>query len=106
MKTKYKIFIVLGSFVGFYFASIFALQLCNQSDSDCTIFQELVLLTRLSVRVDFWDNQSSFEWTSSAEGIESSSTIDLLKLNQKFILSMIVFPSSVIAAIVIWNKRK
>ena len=106
MKTKYKIFIVLGSFVGFYFASISALQLCNQSDSDCTIFQELVLLTRLSVRVDFWDNQSSFEWTSSAEGIESSSTIDLLKLNQKFIPGMIVFPSSVIAAIVIWDKRK
>lgn len=81
MKTRYKIFVVLGSFVGFYFALIPALQQCNQSDSDCTIFQELVLLTRLSVRVDTWDNQSSFEWTDSAHGIEISTASDLLRIN-------------------------
>jgi len=106
MKTRYKILIVLGSFIGFYFALIPALEKCNSFDLDCTAVQNLILLTRPVVTVDTWYNPNSMEWSGSAQGIEKPSVIDSLKHNQNFILSMIVFPICIISTVVLWDKRK
>lgn len=44
--------------------------------------------------------------SESAQGIEISTIDDYLRNNQNFILSMIIFPSGLIGAVVIWDKRK
>ena len=106
MKTSYKILIILGSFIGFYFSLIPALEKCNETDSDCTSVQNLVLLTRPVMTIDTWDNQNSIGWSGTAQGIEKSTVGDSLKNNQNFILSMIVFPVGIISAVALWDKRK
>jgi len=106
MKTRYKIFLIIGSFCAFYFGLIPALQYCNESGSDCTIVQEMVLLTRPAIIADAWDDQAIQEWSGTAQGIEKSTLSDYIRINQKFIFSMIVFPVGLIGAVIIWDKRK
>lgn len=107
MKTRYKILMVIGSFVAFYFALIPTLQQCLESDVDCIVYQELVLLTRPVIGGDVWGDESGIiEWSGTSQGIEKPTASDYLRMNQNFILSMIVFPCGIIGAIVIWDKRK
>jgi len=107
MKTRYKILIVIASFVVFYFALIPALQQCLESDADCTAYQELALLTRLVISADLLGDESGIvAWSGTPQGIEKPTASDYLRMNQNFILSMIVFPCGIIGAIVIWDKRK
>lgn len=107
MKTRYKILLVTAFFAVFYFALTPALQYCLESDADCTVYQELVLLTRPVIIVDVWGDESSIgEWSGTPQGIEKPTISEYLRLNQNFILSMIVFPCGIIGAIVIWDKRK
>ena len=106
MRLRYKILIILGSFIGFYFVLIPLLTQCNTSDSDCSVIQDLVLLTRPSIPVDIWENQKSLESSGSVQGVESPFVTDSIMMNQNFILSMIVFPVSIISAVVLWDKRK
>ena len=102
----FPIFIILGSFIGFYFVLISALNQCNKSNSDCRIIQKFVLLTSPSITVDILENQKSLEWSGSVQGVEISSVVDSIRMNQKFILSMMVFPDGIINVIVLWDKRK
>ncbi len=47
------------------------------------------------------------EWNGTVQETEQNHTIyDYLKINQNFILTMIVTPSAIISGIVIWDKRK
>lgn len=106
MKTRYKIFLIIGSFCAFYFGLIPALQYCNEFVSDCTFVQEMALLTRPAIIVDAWSNQGIQEWSGTAQGIEKATLSDYFRINQKFILSMIIFPGGLIGAVIIWDKRK
>lgn len=107
MKTRYKILTVIASFFTFYFVLIPVLQLCLDSGADCTTYQELVSLTRLVIGVDILGGEEGIlEWSGTSQGIEEPTTSDYLRMNQNFILFMIIFPCSIIGAIVIWDKRK
>ena len=46
MKTRFKILLVICFFVMFYFALIPGFQICIDSEGDCSIWKELILLTR------------------------------------------------------------
>lgn len=105
MKTRYNILAVIISFVVFYFALIPALHICLESDSDCSTYRELVILTRPVVTVDVWDDGIS-QYSGTVEGMEEANVDDTLRMNQNFILTMIVTPSVIITGIILWDKRK
>ncbi len=105
MKTRYKIFLVIGSFVAFYFASIPALQVCIDSNNDCTVWQELVMLTRPVISSSIL-GEGIGEWSGTAEGLEIPSLEDQISRNLPFVTSMIVLPFVIIGFVVVWDKRK
>ena len=109
IKTRYKIFLVIGSFVVFYFALVPILQTCNSANSDCTVLQELVLLTRPVVvsSPHIWDtNDGISSWTGTVEGMEAPTLENQIMYDIPFIASMIVLPFVIIGLIVVWDKRK
>jgi hypothetical protein len=106
MKIRFKIFAVIVSFASFYFALIPMLQQCTEHGSDCTIYQEMMLLTRPVIIVDWEDESGIAEWSGTPQDREKASLDEYLRLNQNFILSMIVFPCCIIGAIVMWDKRR
>jgi len=105
MKTRYKIFLVIGSFIVFYFALIPALQVCIDSNNDCAIWQELVLLTR-PVITSSTLGEGIGEWDGTADGMEIPSLEDQISYNLPFVTSMIVLPFIIIGFVVVWDKRK
>lgn len=108
MKTRYKIFLVIGCFAAFYFALIPILQACNSADSDCTVWRELILLTRPVVSSPhIWDTGSDVgSWAGTTEGHETPALADHIMNNLPFVTSMIVLPFVIIGFVVIWDKRK
>ena len=109
MKTRLKILLVSGSFVAFYFALIPILQICHSTDSDCTIWRELMLLTRPVVvsSSHMWDTGDGIgAWTGTPEEIEIPAPEDQIMNNIPFVTSMIVLPFVIIGFIVVWDKRK
>lgn len=107
MKTRYKTSLVIASFVAFYFALIPATHMCLESDSDCTIYQELIILTRPVVTLNIWDaGDGTGTWSGTVEDMKEPTLIDSLGSNMKFVLSMVILPISIIAGIVFWDKRK
>lgn len=107
MKTRYKILVVISSFVTFYFALTPILQYCSESDANCTVYQELTLLTRPVISTSIWEDENGIvEWSGTPQSIEKPTIGDYLRLNQNFILSMIVFPCGIISAIVILDKKR
>ena len=111
MKTRFKILLVVVSFIAFYFALIPILQTCHHStDSDCTVWQELMLLTRPVVTSSshIWDTSDGIdEWTGTTEGMETTLPLeDQIMNNLPFVTSMIVLPFVIIGFVVVWDKRK
>jgi len=105
MKTRYKIIFVITCFITFYFAIIPVLGYCLESGADCTLYQELTLLTRPTITVDTpWEGIS--EWSGTAEGIEKPTIAVQTMRNIPFVTSMIVLPFVIIGLIVTWDKRK
>ena len=105
MKTRYKIFLVIGSFVAFYFALIPALQVCIDSNNDCTVWQELVMLTRPVISSSTL-GEGIGEWSGTVDGLEIPSLEDQISRNLSFVTSMIVLPFVIIGFVVVWDKRK
>ncbi len=105
MKTRYKIFLVIGSFVVFYFALIPALQLCIDSNNDCTVWQEIVMLTRPVISSSTL-GEGIGEWSGTTDGLEIPSLEDQISRNLPFVTSMIVLPFVIISFVVVWDKRK
>ncbi len=105
MKTRYKIFLVIGSFVAFYFALIPALQVCIDSNNDCTVWQELVMLTRPVISSSTL-GEGIGEWSGTVDGLEIPSLEDQISRNLPFVTSMIVLPFVIIGFVVVWDKRK
>ena len=68
MKTRFKIVIVIVCFVVFYVALIPIWQACNGSGIDCTIWQELINLTRPVVPSEWMGEQVG--WKGSTDDIE------------------------------------
>ena len=101
MKTRYKIVVVITCFVAFYFALIPILQVCTHSGGDCTLWQDLVLLTRPVI-----SSGEGIEWSGSVEGKESLSVSELIIHNIPFAASMIVIPLVIIGFLVVLDKRK
>ena len=109
MNTRYKIFLVIGCFAVFYFALIPILQACNSIDSDCTVWRELILLTRPVVMSSphIWDTGDGWgAWTGTTEGPETPALADQIMNNLPFVTSMIVLPFVIIGFVVVWDKRK
>ena len=109
MKTRYKIFLVIGSFVAFYFALIPLLQLCVDSANDCTVWKELVVLTRPVVTSSphVWDTGEEIgEWIGSTEQMENPSLEEQVMYNLPFVVSMLVLPFVIIGFVVTLEKRK
>ncbi|MCV0400079.1 MAG: hypothetical protein K5785_08810 [Nitrosarchaeum sp.] len=108
MKTRYKILLVIGSFVTFYFALIPILQVCNSTNSDCIVWREMVLLTRPVVSSPhIWDNGSDVgSWTGTPDGMEVPALADQIMNNLPFVTSMIVLPFVIIGFVVVWDKRR
>lgn len=102
MKTRYKISLVISCFVAFYFALIPAVQYCLESDADCTVWKELMLLTRPVISSD----EGIVEWSGTPQGIETPSVSDQIIHNMPFAVSMIVLPFVIIGFVVVWDKRK
>ena len=92
MKTRYKIFLIIGSFSVFYFGLIPALQHCSESGADCTVVQEMVLLTRPAIIVDTLDGQGIQEWSGTPQGIEKSILSNYFRIN--FVYLFFIFSSS------------
>ena len=109
MKTRYKIFFIIGSFVAFYFALIPVMQSCIDSNNDCTVWKELLLLTRpvITSTSHMWDTVNGIgTWTGTVEEIETTSIKDQISYNLPFVVSMIVLPLVMIGFVVVWDKRK
>lgn len=109
MKTRYKIAIVIVAFTGFYFALIPILEICHNTDNDCTVWQEMMFLTRpvITSSQHVWGTGDSIgEWSGTPEGIEIPSFDAQVMNNIPFVASMIVFPFVIIGFIVMWDKRK
>jgi len=72
---------------------------------------ELMRVTRLGIFAsdniwNTWDTGGIGNWTGTAEGIEQGHTVsDYLRLNQNFILTMVLPLSAIIAIVVLWDKK-
>jgi len=109
MKTRYKIFLIVGCFATFYLALIPALQLCMDSGDQCVVWKELVLLTRPVITSDphVWDTgNDAGAWTGSVENMQTPSLEDQIIYNLPFVVSMIVLPFVIIGFVVTLEKRK
>ncbi|EGG42351.1 Hypothetical protein Nlim_0796 [Candidatus Nitrosarchaeum limnium SFB1] len=105
MKTRYKIFLVIACFIAFYVGIIPVLGYCLESGADCTLYQELILLTRPTITVYTpWEGIS--EWSGTAEEIEKPTIAMQIMRNIPFVTSMIVLPFVIIGLIVVLDKRK
>lgn len=102
MKTKFKVATVIATFVVFYFALIPTLQICIDLESDCTVWQELVLLTRPVIS----SGEGIVEWRGTVDGIEEPTVADQIAHNIPFAVSMIVLPFVIIGFVVVWDKKK
>lgn len=100
MKTRYKILMVIGIFALFYVQVPWMFKQCDETGADCTVFINLMNWTRMGVFVN------DTIWDSGSENTENHTVFDYLRINQNFILTMIVLPSSIIACVVVWDKRK
>lgn len=108
MKTRFKILLVIGFFVMFYFALIPGFQVCIDTKGDCSIWKELIHLTRPVVTLgdDVWDSGDGIgSWTGTTQGVEDPSLEDKIAQNIPFIVSMIVLPFVTIGFIVVWDKK-
>lgn len=105
MKTRYKIFLVIGSFIVFYFALIPTLQVCIDLNNDCTVWQDLILLTR-PVITSSTLGEGIGEWSGTTDGMEIPSFEDQISHNLPFVTSMIALPFVIIGFVVVWDKRK
>ena len=109
MKTKFKIILVIGSFVIFYFALIPAMQICLDSGGDCAVLKELILLTRPVIPSDtlIWDTGNGVgDWGGTPDQIESGSLSDHVVNNLPFVVSMIILPFVIIGFVVTLEKKK
>jgi len=100
MKTRYKIILVIGLFALFYVQVPWMYKQCSSYDTDCTLFVNLMNWTRMGIFSDggIWN---------TGDGTEQEPIItDYLRINQNFILTMLVTPSVIITAIVLWDKRR
>ena len=111
MKTRFKILLVVASFIAFYFALIPVLQSCNPiADSDCTVWQELMHLTRpvITSSSHVWDTGDGIDrWTGTIEEMQTTLSLeDQVVNNLPFVTSMLVLPFVIIGFVVIWDKRQ
>lgn len=109
MKTRYKIFLIIGSFVAFYFALIPVTHSCIDSNNDCAVLREIILLTRpvITSTSHMWDTGYGVgAWTGTIEEIETTSIKDQISYNFSFVVSMIILPLVMIGFVVVWDKRK
>ena len=102
MKTRYKIAIMIGIFALFYVQLPIMWKQCDDSGADCTVLANLMNWTRMVI----FSNET-IEWSGTVQEVEQNSTVhDYLRINQNFILTMIIAPSAIISVIVIWDKKK
>ena len=103
MKTRYKIFLIIACFVSFYFAMIPILHYCLEFEGDCTVYQELILLTRPVIVSGSADD---IQWSGTVDGIGESSLEVQVMQNMPFVVSMIVLPFVIIGFVGVWDKRR
>ena len=104
MKTRFKILTVIACFAIFYVEMIPLWEACNATGDDCTVWRELINLTR-PIIPSVWMG-AELEWSGTADGVESPSLESLIMNNMSFVVSMIVLPFVIIGFVVIWDKRK
>lgn len=100
IKTRYKIFLIIACFTSFYFTLIPTLQYCLESNGNCIVLQELMLLTRPVIVSD------NIQWSDSVDGMETPSLSEQIMRNMSFVASMLVLPFVIIGFVVVWDKRK
>ena len=107
MKTIYKILAVIASFFAFYFALIPGFEMCRDAGDDCSVFYFLINLTRPVIWSGHFLDSGISEWSGTADGMidEGPTMSSYMQSNVSFLLSMIVLPAGIIAAIVVWDKR-
>ena len=103
MKTKLKIALVIACFIAFYFALIPIFQACDEAGSDCTLWRELIGLTRPVVPSEWLGEQVG--WSGSVQ--KESTPLDSIAINNlPFVVSMIILPFVIIGFIVVWDNKK
>ena len=108
MKTKFKILLVINLFVIFYFALIPGMQICIDFEGDCSVWKELILLTRPVVTSgeNIWSTGDGMDnWNETVHGIENPSLNHQITQNLPFVVSMIVLPFVIIGFIVVWDRK-
>ena len=108
MKTRFKILLVISIFVMFYFALIPGFQICVDSEEDCSIWIELILLTRpvVTSNESIWNTGDGVSsWTGTVNGMEDPSLEDQITQNTPFIVTMIVLPFVIIGFVVVWDRK-
>ncbi len=108
MKLRYKIFLVIGGTVAVYFLLMPAAMLCFEISDNCDVMTNLVTLTRPVIPASMFGSEDGIgEWSGTPQGIEMHpSGLEMLDNFTKFIFSMIVLPSLIIFAILMWEKRQ
>lgn len=104
MKTRFKIITVIVCFVAFYVGLIPIWEACDASDADCTVWRELINLTRPVVPSEWMG--AEIEWSGTTEGVESPSFERIAVNNMSFVVSMIVLPFVIIGSVVVWDKKR
>lgn len=105
MKTRYKILVVIAATVVFYMGLPALLGTCNSFTDDCSVFEQMMYHTRLTVPSSLFC-PDCIVWSGSVEGVEEPRLDFLLQENVDFIFFIVVVPFLIIAGLVIRDKRK
>ncbi|MCV0431240.1 hypothetical protein [Nitrosopumilus sp.] len=105
MKTRYKIILVIGIFALFYVTVPLFSKHCTEVSEDCTVFWQLMHQTRAGIVTNSL-GEGIGEWSGTAQGMETPTVADQLRVNIPFIQTMIIPPLVIISVIVFWDRRK
>lgn len=109
MKTRYKVLIVITGTIFVYMAIIPGLLFsCLSFTDECSIFQELLLYTYLTVPGTLLGDEHDGigEWTGTVEGIEEPRLDYFLQNNVGFISFFVIVPFLIIIVLIIRDKKK
>jgi len=103
MRLRYKIFVVVASFVAFYAGIGPVSHACFDPDSDCHFAARLWEMTRVTVPVG--SDGGIGEWSGTAQGIEEPSVKHFVSQNVMFLFTMVAAPTCIICVLILFERR-
>lgn len=102
MRLQYKITIVATCFIVFYIGITPIAMICVEPANNCTFIEELWISTRLIVP---GGEEGIVEYTGSVQGIEKPNVENFILQNISFFVIMVIMPTCIILAVVLFEKR-